>query len=76
MLFLLFKILNEKVGKMDHYEEHWRADRVLPDTSSSIHGFERQLCQFMSRQRMAGLPGKLGAMENGSPWPHPPLLSE
>lgn len=72
MLFLLFKILNEKVGKMDH----WRADRVLSDMSSSIHGFERQLCQFMSKQRMAGLPGKLGAMENGSPWPHPPLLSE
>lgn len=58
MLFLLFKILKEKVRKMDHYEEHWRADS---DPRSSIHGFERQLCQFMSR-------GWLGFQGSWEPW--------
>ena len=54
---------------MDRYEEHRGADKVLSDTSSSIDGSERELCQFMSRQRTTGLLGKLV-----SPHPHPPLL--
>lgn len=36
----------------------------LTQVPASINGFERQLCQFVSRQRTIGLPGKLGAREN------------
>lgn len=59
---------------MDQYEKHRGADRVLSDTSSSINGFERQLCQFMNR----GRPGFLGARSQGGmegSLPPPPIVA-
>lgn len=59
---------------MDEYEKHWGADRVLSDTRSSINGFERQLCQFMSRGRLGFLGGREPGRMEGS-LPRPPTVA-